>query len=138
MKCTGTKCEVVSLMAASRVFCCRLTAGTYRLETTAEKYGVGVVPVPVLGHSLSALGAALSGLRRGGEAPWSDDRWNRRWWLRAAIAPRLCVLDMLESSGAEGEPDGATERVSIEGNISHLAHLWCPATGQGATGHKLK
>ena len=46
--------------------------GTYCLEIIVEKKDVGVVPVPVLGHSLSALDIALSGLRRSGEAPWSD------------------------------------------------------------------
>lgn len=41
--------------------------GTYHFEIIAEKKDVGVVPAPVLGHSLSALGVALSGLRRGGK-----------------------------------------------------------------------
>lgn len=66
---------------------------------------------------------ALLSLGRGGKAPWSDVCRNCCWWLRAAASNRLCVLDMLESSWAEGEPDEATERMSIVGNISHLATL---------------
>lgn len=123
MKCNSTKCEVTSLTAELRLFCYGLTVGTHRMEIVAEKKDVGAVPVPVLGHSHSALGIALSGLRRGGEAPWSNVHWNHCWWLRAAVANRLHVLDTLESSWAEGDPDGATERVSIVGNISHLATL---------------
>lgn len=96
--------------------------GTYCLEIIAGKKDVGVVLVPVSGHSLSALCVALSGLR-GWEAPWPDVCWNCYWWLQAAVANRLHVLDTLESSWAEGEPDRTTERVSIIGNISHLASL---------------
>lgn len=75
-----------------------MTVGTYRLEIIAEKKELDVVPAPVLGHSLSALGFALSTLRRGGEAPWSDMCWNHCWWLRGAVTNRLHVLDALESS----------------------------------------
>lgn len=92
------------------------------MEVIAEK-DVGVAPVPVLGHSLSALGVALSGLRRGGEAPWSDVHQNCCWWLQAAVTNRLHILETLGSTWAEGEPDRATEHVSIVGNISRLATL---------------
>lgn len=93
------------------------------MEVIAGKKDVGVVPVPVLGHSLSALGVALSGLRRGGEAPWSDVHRNCRWRLRAAVANRLHILETLGSIWAEGEPDRATEHASIVENISRLATL---------------
>lgn len=51
------------------------------MEIVAERKDVGVVPVPLLGNSLSALGIALLGLRRGREALLSDGHWNHHWWL---------------------------------------------------------
>lgn len=63
MKCNSTKCKVMLLIAESRLFCCKLAAGTYCLEITVEK-DVSVMQVPVLGCSISALGIALSQLRR--------------------------------------------------------------------------
>lgn len=79
MKCNSTKHKVMLLIAESRLFCYELTVGTYRLEIIAEKKEVDVVLAPVLGHSLSALGIALSRLRRGGEAPQSDMCWKSCW-----------------------------------------------------------
>lgn len=109
------------LMAESRLFCYELTVGTYRLEIIAEKKDLGVVPVPVLGHSRSSLGVALSGLRRRGEGPACAG--TTPLVAASSSGGRLHILDTLESSWAEGEPDRATERVSVVGNISHLATL---------------
>lgn len=81
MKCSSTKCKVLLLIAANKILLKILTVGTYCLEIVAERKDVSVMPVPLLGNSLSALGITLPGLRRGGEALLSDGCWNHHWWL---------------------------------------------------------
>lgn len=64
MKYTSRKCKVMLLMIEIRLFCYKLAVGAYGLEVIVEK-DVGVLLVPVLGHSLSAPSVAL----------WVEKRW---------------------------------------------------------------
>lgn len=64
MKCNSRKCKATLLMVEIRLFCYKPAVGAYCLEVIVEK-DVGVLLVPVLGHSLSAPSVPL----------WVEKRW---------------------------------------------------------------